>query len=203
MQYKFFTTKYTTLPNDLVKLREDFGKLHFKEGSYDGKQGIFCLSSLEKIENSYDKPIKSSQFLDTLFFPPKELITDKQKFLDEGLTSKNKIKVICQTGINIYIYPATEEPRKVIFNLFDSASEINTPTTKYAKLAYELFPEIESGTIFANDKRIAELISLGLIKTYNYPLDLINWLDVFSVADVEKLLFATLGVDSSLLKKAD
>lgn len=202
MLYKFFTTKYTTLPNDLPKLREEFGKFFYKEGQYDGKQGIWCLSSLDKIPDAYATPKKSKKHQDTLFFSPKELPSDIQAFLDANVVkSNNKIKVELASGYNIYLIPATAEPRNVAFGLFGTEEEPSA--SEYALLAFELFNEMDKKSLKTDDVRVSHLITLGLSKSYSLPLDVLNWTKIFTTEDVESIFLACVGVDMASLEKKE
>jgi hypothetical protein len=202
MMHKYFITDYRDIPGNITTLRKLFPGFHFKNGQYKATEGTWALSSLEKIDNAYGEPVASKSIKGAIFFPPRDLPEDKQKFLNEQKKKVSKtIKVELVSGVVLELYPATAEPRKVAFSAFDDIEEEGKLVSPYAILAFSLFEKLDKGELKNNDKEVMKLIVMGLEKSYNINLDVFNWLDVFATDDIENIFYACLGIDPEEVKK--
>lgn len=205
IKWKYFTDKYTNIPENIEKLREKFPNHVFKNGIYNGVKGTYIISSSEKGINEYDKAIKSKVDKGMIFFPPLVPIVDKQKFIDSFEIKKNAIKSIIklESGIKLKIIPATAEPKKVALSLFEDDEDDEVAfVSEYGKLAYEIDDKLY------NEKEVTlldglKLFTYGLSKSYNIPLDLFNYLNVVSSDDIEKLTYSCLGYELDESKKKE
>lgn len=198
VKYKFFTDKFgADLFSNIEPLREYFGKLERKKGVWDNKPGIFAISDVSAGDKDYQKPIKSKVWKDVLFFPPnRELsITDKQELLDsfEKRTNLEKINVDLECGVKLKIIPASFEPKKLSLSLIDDEEETEF-ITEYGKEAYRVAEILDSDQPFI----VKEAIPLSLMafsKAYDMPIDLLNWLAIISDTDIDKIVWASCGVE--------
>lgn len=200
---KYFIPHITDIPGNILDLRKKFPGFHFKNGMHKGVAGAWCLSSLEKIDNAYGDPIPSKQHKDATYFPPKDIPQDIQKFLDSRKKKLTKpIKVDLVSGVSLMIHPATAEPRKVIFSLVDEIEESTNNVSPYAKLAFELFDQLDKGELKNNDKRVMQLLWMAIDKSYDgLSIDLVNWLGIFTFEDIETVFYAAIGINPEEIKK--
>jgi len=208
MSYKwvYFTDRDVTSQIDMLrrKFNTKTKQYYFKDGQYKGKPCVYVLNDLTN--KVYAEPIESKQFKGSLFFAPVDDISldtveiqpDKREW---------KIRVDLVAGVPIWIIPATLEPKKIVFD-FDEASgakEEESPyslATDYGTLAYSIFEDIEKKKdIGLSDPRVKKLIMLALQKSYNIPIDVINWAGIVSAQDIDPLLMAAMGINPELLAK--
>lgn len=195
LKYKWFTNKWENIPENIVELRKRFPGCHFRNGKKDGLYGIYILSDPDSGQNDYGEPTPSKMIKGATFWPPKS-VDNKQELLNEKRKSTNSMKSLFNTesGIELGIIPATEEPRKVALSLFDEPEVASDFTTDYGKLAYDIDYKL------VNDQPVTGLEALKLVvlaieRSYDIPLDLFNWLDVISEQDIEPLTYVCLGYE--------
>lgn len=201
-------TDNNDIESRLIELRKKYNTPYktyfFKKGFYKDKSCIFILNDLST--KSYSPNIsQSKQFKGNLFFGP-EFETKISDYEVAPHQKEWKIKVSLVTGHDIFIIPATLEPKKVIFD-FDEAeatedTSIYSLATEYGRLAYSIFSDFESKkNVALTDKRVLKFIMMGLCKSYSMPIDLINHLGIVSEQDLDPLLSACLGISPELLDK--
>lgn len=204
-KWVYFTDKDAS--SQVQFLRKKFNTPHkeyfFKDGLYKGKQCVYVLNDLTT--KVYADPVDSKQHKDCLFFAPLEALK-----LDDHEIQKDKrewkVQVSTVGGNDLFIIPASLEPKKIVFDFDDTpAKEEESPyslATDYGALAYAIFDEIENKKqVLLSDPRVKKLIMLALQKSYNLPIDVWNWAGVVSAQDMDGLLSAAMGIDPKLLEK--
>lgn len=198
---KYFTTLIKDIPSNISLLRKQFPGCTFKNGKWNNEYGTYILTDDTPGSGEFDKPIKSKQYKDYLWFPPKRFNVS-QEWLTEQIKNKNslKVKVPLDCGIELQILPATEEPRKVALSLLGDEEEEPVLVSEYGKEAYRI-----DDLLFRNEeviiKECLKLIVLGISKSYNISIDLLNHCNLIGTGDIENLLYACLGYDENLKKK--
>jgi hypothetical protein len=207
MSYKWVYYSDKDAGSQIELLRRKFNtktkQYYFKDGSYKGKSCIYVLNDLTT--KQYAEPLDSKQFKGSLFFPPLESISLEDVEIQKD-KREWKIKVDVVSGVTLWIIPATLEPKKIVFDFDDTgAKEEDSPyslATEYGTLAYSIFDDIEhKKEVTLSDPRVKKLIMLALQKSYNIPIDIINWAGIVSVQDVDPLLSAAMGISPELLEK--
>lgn len=185
------------------KYNTPYKTYYFKKGFYKDKTCIFILNDVTT--KTYGEVTQSKQFKGNLFFAPEQPIS-----LSDYEVSKSqrewKIKVSLVAGSDLFIIPATLEPKKIVFDFDEEETKEESSTyslaTEYGRLAYSIFSDFESKkNVSLNDKRVFKLIMMGLSKSYSVPIDLINHLGIVSEQDLDPLLSACLGISPELLDK--
>lgn len=208
MSYKwiFYTDKDPIL--ELEFLRKKYNtpnkQYFFKSGKHKDKDCIFILNDLTT--RIYADPVPSKQFPNELFFAP----TSQVDFDDYEIHKEQrewKIPVPLKANKTIFIIPATLEPKKLVFDFNDEEgveeeNGIYSLATEYGKLAYNIYDFIESkNKLTMTDPRIKKLVMMGLMKSYNLPVDMINAAGIISAQDLDPILSACLGINPELLLK--
>ncbi len=196
VKYKFFSTLFKDVENNIQKLRETFPGCFFRNGKWSGESGVFILSHSDRSANDFKPPVKSKQFKNTLFFAPND-ITDGETVLKSFRKHPHAltIKVKLANDKTIEIIPASAEPRKIALSLLGDDDSIGF-TSDYGRLAWEIDEKL------ANQQSVAiadglKLFILGVQKTYTIPIDLFNCFDLVSTEDIEQLTYACLGYNMS------
>ena len=205
--YKFVKDTNKTIEQELPDLKKNFPGFYFKSGKYKDKDVIFILNDLTTRE--YLSPQDSVEFPGFLFFGPKH-IENKQEFLNSKKVvpeiDERKIKVKLPNGIDLVIFPASLEPKKVILSL----TAVKTKTSdnpygdsEYGKLAYEVYAFAkEKKEVGFCDPRVIRLICLALKRSYNIPVDVWNSLELIGEESLDPILCAALGINfDEVLKK--
>lgn len=208
MSYKWIYYSDRDAASQIDMLRKKFNtktkQYYFKDGQYKGKQCIFVLNDLTT--KVYSDPIDSKQFKGSLFFPPQNDITLSDVEINKE-KREWKVKVDLVSGVTMYIIPASLEPKKIVFDFDEDTGvkEEESPyslATEYGSLAYVLFDDlVAKKSVQLSDPRIKKLILLGLQKSYNIPIDVINWAGIVSEQDIDPLFAACLGINPELVEK--
>ena len=188
--------------SELDTLKEKFKGYAFKQGRMNSKDGVYCLSDMSSGKDDYDEPVKSKAIKDAIWFAPKEKPTDIQAFLDSKRKDTTKIhcRVKLDNGLTLWISPATLEPTKLVLSMFDDPEEIPEHSSEYGRYAHELEQKEDITGIEG-----LKLSVLGLMKSYNINIDIINWLNIISTGDITNLVGGCLGysMDEEDKKKED
>lgn len=203
--WKYIYKSDKDIQSELNFLRKKFNTEHkeyyFKAGKHKGDNVIFVLNDLTT--KVYGEPIISKQHKDCMFYPP----TDDTKIdLEQYEIHKNrreyKIKVDLVDGHSLYIIPASLEPKRVVFDLDEVEEEDNpySTATEYGRLAYSLYDEAKKGDSLPI-AMLKKLVILSLMKSYNIPIDIWNWLGIVSAQDFDPIAAAAMGISPELTKK--
>lgn len=207
MSYKwvYYTDKDAASQVQFLRKRFNtpYKEYYFKDGQYKGKQCIYILNDLTT--KVYTDQVESKQFKDCLFFAPLDPLVIEDYELQKD-KREWKIQVSTVGGNDLWIIPASLEPKKIVFDFDDTpAKEEDSPyslATDYGALAYAIFDDIEQKkSIILSDPRVKKLIMLALQKSYKLPIDIWNWAGVVSAQDMDSLLSAAMGIDQKLIEK--
>ncbi len=201
LKTKYFTHTIKDIPGNITSLRKLFPGYTFFNGKCNGIYGTYAVSDPTPGKNEFLKPIKSKELKDYLWFPPTEFKLT-QEYLDEHEKSKSSLKITVELdcGFEIKIIPATAEPRKVALSLFDDCEEEAVLVSPYGKKAYEIDERLykQEEVTF---KEVLPLIILGIQRSYNFSIDLINYCGLIGTDDLQGLTHACLGYDEEIKKK--
>lgn len=200
---KYFTETILDIPQNIEKLRKQFPGYFYFEGKKAGKSGTYIVSDNTPGQNEFSEPVKSKEFKDFWFYPPKS-VGDVQVFLDSQRRNKNSLseEVLLSTGYKLNLIPATAEPRKIALSMFEDSEEVAELASPYGKLAFQIDDDLQNGKEVSL-QRGAVLVGHALRKSYNIGIDMINHLGIISSDDIENLVYICLGYGEELKKNEE
>lgn len=210
MCWKFFIPNLDNV-RDLDALRTLLPNHLYLSGVFKNVKGTFAFPERWGIPAipSFAEKRESVEFDGAFFWGP--LYPTDVKYEEFETETDLRIPVKLSSGVKISIVPATAMPRKMLLGKrrikaedrdekYIHAKNFNRDN-EYGKLAYELITLFNESEIDLEDPRLAELIELGLKKSYNLPLDVISDVIPLDQLDINLLFFCCMGADETALKK--
>jgi hypothetical protein len=144
------------------------------------------------------------------FYPPSqencELIKANLSKYKTDFQERITVKLTCNK-IELELFPASAIPQKVFFSRRvvthkeDEDSPYNT-SDEYGKLAYELYFKSRKGeSLLLTDPIFQKFVRLVLIRSYSFPIELWDALEIITLNDYDAIFAAGVGLNYEELKK--
>lgn len=201
INYKFFTKRFGTDAVEAIdQLRQAFPNCSFARGKYKSETGIYCFNNIKNREYGDNWDLENGD----VFWGVNDPVNARTT-LDQYLSEyEDRIPVKLQNGIVIKIYPASAIPKKVLFSR-RQVQQDDSPyakTTEYGRMAYELYELTQKQEALSfNDPKFVRFLKIAFEESYKLPIEVVDSLELFSQADLDKVFAAAMGFDWEFLKK--
>lgn len=195
---KYFTTRFGTNPEineQLLKLRQAFPGFYYSAGKRKDASGIYVIKDLKTKE--YAEPITIEG--GDLYWGPVAQPLTISKFKSNY---QERINVTLSCGLEIEIFPASCEPKKVLLSQrkLQVTEEVYNKSSEYGMLAFKLFEraQVPDAKISLSDPEYLDFVAKSLEISYTLPS--LFWDDVITTSDLDSIFSAAMGIDPKEMK---